>query len=1127
MSLFTFRQRYGNLEWSKIKALDIDDLISNSNLGTLQQLVDSVTFSNITSADLKDAPEGAVLNLVRISQLMLEYLLTGQEQQAEQIQTLYYKHSTAKQKYKKLETANVRLREDLNVYKAELAMLHKAQENVDSAALHRNADGTPIPLLGDGTVDSEGVALPRKVQPPKVIRAGTGTPPLPVLPSQAPQAPAAEPAASTQETAAAVAGTPVFASTEEKHADEAAVASSASAPSDRACPAKAKAKSSKGGDPAQQQQTAQAEAAQGESEALGDKTSRRGGSRRRNNAQPIGSTDLALLRSEAEAEGIEIASVGSDDSESSSVAGDDENVEKLPAEEEALEKVLGHHDIDLKLHIARLFEQQRELIEQKILRKEDAISVQLDGMQGTVQQVQIKDLCSRVDALAELMQSTLGTLQQGQTQVSGSASASVTASPFRKKARSTPDTSVDGIPVQQDVHSDSGGGTVPTSPKPHLGDYLQQAAEELYDEEVEFDNAKRRNSGLSKREAAIVAREAALEDRESHARLREQGIKASLAKLDFERDQLEVNKAIAFRSPRERTTPLSTGTTGTGTTAEDFEFTLSPSPLKASQEEPKPSTAVSPQQMPPAKKPKRPSTTSMATSTTALESIKEAETVEAKKKEIKIKFDLAAKIIMARIGQHNRFRVNRGFRKWLDKTVDAREAENYHLQYEAERKAEVSAALLARGREKEKQLSEQLKIEREQLKKKDEEMKQRLDAERQREKERYEAILADADPERAAANKNRRASAVLLEDVTRTSQEAASLLAAAEQEEEKKKRQTDRDAEINGDEDGNDVTKVVETFQEQPTEDTKPSKPDRSKTSSVDTKPGKPVRKSSADTNPKPAKASPAKAPKTPTKVESPEHTHSLACVFEHGANVRDSPSKSAKTIGEIDKGHVVPGTGRTQVEPNGLMYVELAKSPQHPEGGWVPVRTHGGQPVMQEHASTEPVSAEKPKKSLLRYRCVFIHGAFVRDTPSRNADNVGEIDEHDIVSVTGKVETDTGGTGITYVQLEVCKAYPKGGWVPLMSKAGHTVMEPYGGSPERASTPVQSDSGKSNKSSKSGKSNSGKDSNAGGDDELLVDELLEDVEDLSFDEESLFQRAQQRIAAGSSGKHPHTVTNI
>lgn len=1136
MSLFTFRQRYGNLEWSKIKALDIDDLISNSNLGTLQQLVDSVTFSNITSADLKDAPEGAVLNLVRISQLMLEYLLTGQEQQAEQIQTLYYKHSTAKQKYKKLETANVRLREDLNVYKAELAMLHKAQENVDSAALHRNTGGTPIPLLGDGTVDSEGAALPRKVQPPKVIRAGTGTPPLPELPSQTPQAPAAEPAASTQETAAAV--TSVSASAEEKNADEAAVASSAPAPSDPdpdpARPAKAQAQSAKESDPAQQQQTAQAEAAQGESEALGDKTSRRGGSGRRNNAKPFGSTDLALLRSEAEAEGIEIASAGSDDSESSSVAGDEENAEKLPAEEEALEKVLGHHDIDLKLHIARLFEQQRELIEQKIIRKEDAISVQLEGMQGTVQQVQIKDLCSRVDALAELMQSTLGTLQQGQTQVSGSASASVTASPFRKKARSTPDTSVDGIPVQQDVHSGSGRGTVPTSPKPHMGDYLQQAAEELYDEEVEFDNAKRRNSGLSKREAAIVAREAALEDRESHARLREQGIKASLAKLDFERDQLEVNKAIAFRSPRERTTPMSTGTTGTGTTAEDFEFTLSPSPLKASQDEPKPSAAVSPtpQQMPPAKKPKRPSTASMATSTTALESIKEAETVEAKKKEIKIKFDLAAKIIMARIGQHNRFRVNRGFRKWLDKTVDAREAENYHLQYEAERKAEVSAALLARGREKEKQLSEQLKIEREQLKKKDEEMKQRLDAERQREKERYEAILADADPERAAANKNRRASAVLLEDVTRTSQEAATLLAAAEQEEESKKRQTDRDAEMN--ENGNDVTKVVETIQEQPTEDTKPSKPDRTKTSSADIKPGKPVRKSSADTNPKPAKASPAKAPMTPTKVESPEHTHSLACVFEHGANVRDSPSKSAKTIGEIDKGHVVPGTGRTQVEPNGLMYVELAKSPQHPVGGWVPVRTHGGQPVMQEHTSTEPVSAEKPKNSLLRYRCVFIHGAFVRDTPSRNADNVGEIDEHDIVTVTGKVETDTGGTGITYVQLEVCKAYPKGGWVPLMSKAGHTVMEPYGGTPEqrRASTPEQSDSGKSNKSSKSGKSNSGKSnsgkaSNAGGDDELLVDEFLEDVEDLSFDEESLFQRAQQRIAAGSSGKHTVTVTNI
>jgi len=534
----------------------------------------------------------------------------------------------------------------------------------------------------------------------------------------------------------------------------------------------------------------------------------------------------------------------------------------------------------------------------------------------------------------------------------------------------------------------------------------------------------------------------------------------------------------------------------------------------------------------------------MATSTSALESVKEAELVETARKELKKKLEMAAKIIMARIGQSQRFRVNRGFRKWLDKTVDAREAENYHFQFEAERKAEVAAALLARGREKEKQLSEQLRLEREELKKKDEEMKQRLDAERQREKERYEAILAESDPERAEANKTRRASAVLLKDVTRTSQEASALLAVAEQDEVAKRR-------ASRDELTNVVTDTAEEkakagkaqaaeikpkIQAPLTEDTKPSKPNRfkatSSTSSSETKPGKPVRRNSADTLSISATGSVGSSSQSSRRSESEKVMRTrtkqdsalapaveLTCVFEHGVNVRDSPSKSAKTIGEIDKGHVVPGTGRTQVELNGLMYAELATSPQHPQGGWVPVCTHGGQPVMQEHTGTEAASAEKPKKSFLRYRCVFTHGAFVRSTPSRNAENIGEVDENDIVHVTGKVETDTEGSGIIFVQLERSKAHPNGGWVPIVSKSGNTVMEPYAGTPERAATPIQSDSGKSGKSGKSGRSNSGKASNVG-DDELLVSELLEDVEDLDYDETGLFERAQQRIATGSSGKH-------
>jgi len=1221
MSLFTFRQRYGNLDWTKIEALNIDELISNSNLGTLQELVDSVTFSDVTAKDLKDASKGALLNLIHISQLMLEYLLTGQEQQAEQIQSLYYKHSAIKQKCKKLETSNVRLREDLSVYKHELSVLQKMQGKKKMDAYAQNTGDTgagsaAVALLGNGSAEEGGggaaaVPRPREAQPPRVIRGppgGTSSAP-PSAPAGALSLtnPAPEVSAPTSAAASEAEGAgrlsahaSTSASAEEKSADGGGAGAGAGAASQSQRQEQAqKGEEEEGGEdkPPKPAKPMRKESISGDAaqETLTDSKPRARKpqhGQRRTAAHTLTAADLEILRAEAEAEGLHnSSSTGSDDSDDSGSGaeqGDDVDARGLaPVEQaQALEKVLGHHDIDLKLHIARLFEQQRELIEQKVIRKEDALQMQLEGMQGNSQQVQMKELCSRVDQLAELMQATLGALQHGQVAPSSSA-ASVTASPFRKKSRGTPDTSVDGVSVLQDVHGGSSsstgaGGALSSNAnsaagKVTIGDYLQQAAEELYEEEVEFDIAKQRNNGLSRREAAIAAREAAIEDRESHVRIREQGIKASLAKLDIERDALEVSKAIAYRASPERTASTNTGNgvgAGVGSSPDDFEFTLSPSPSKDPRASLVPDTDVkssagktaataqesqdSPQNMPPAKKPKRPSTTSMATSTSALESVKEAELKDAAQKELKRKLEMAAKIVMARIGQAQRFRVNRGFRKWLDKTVDAREAENYHYQFEAERKAEVSAALLARGREKEKQLSEQLKLERQQLKKKDEEMKQRLDAERQREKERYEAILFEADPERAAAQKTRRASAVLLEGATRTSQEASALLAAVEQED-ATKRQMKRDELTNADkgEEGSkakkeELGKAVEAFEvKQDVESliandnsSKPSKPSRSRTSSLDAKPGKPTRTKSADNIILPAANSsqstskssrPSKSEKGRTTIksdsptDSPADPVSLTCVFEHGANVRDSPTKSAKTIGEIDKGHVVPGTGKTHVELNGLMYVELAKSPQHPEGGWVPVRTHGGQAVMQEHTKIVPASAEKlksNKKSILRYRCIFTHGAFVRNTPSRNAENIGEIDENDVVHVTGKVETDTEGSGITFVQLEVSEAHPNGGWVPIVSKTGNTVMEPFAGTPERAATPVQSDSGKSasnkSKSSKSGRSDSGKSSHAGGrgDDDLLVDELLEDVEDLNYDEAELFERAQQRIAAGSSGKH-------
>jgi len=90
---------------------------------------------------------------------------------------------------------------------------------------------------------------------------------------------------------------------------------------------------------------------------------------------------------------------------------------------------------------------------------------------------------------------------------------------------------------------------------------------------------------------------------------------------------------------------------------------------------------------------------------------------------------------------------------------------------------------------------------------------------------------------------------------------------------------------------------------------------------------------------------------------------------------------------------------------------------------------------------NTTPVT---PAVELQYYKCVYNHGAHVRDQPSKYAANIGEIDKNDIAAVTGnqkKCAHKDGG--LTYIELAKSEKYKNGGWVPLAAK-GHAIMEPF-----------------------------------------------------------------------------------
>ena len=123
---YKFRQRSGRINWENLSELDIDDVTRNGRLGDLQGILDNVAFSEITLSDIRQQQQedpSNVLKLVQSMQLMLEYVLQGQEFQAVLVRKMHAKYGPLKKRASRLETENVFLKEDIKVYKRQLAGL--------------------------------------------------------------------------------------------------------------------------------------------------------------------------------------------------------------------------------------------------------------------------------------------------------------------------------------------------------------------------------------------------------------------------------------------------------------------------------------------------------------------------------------------------------------------------------------------------------------------------------------------------------------------------------------------------------------------------------------------------------------------------------------------------------------------------------------------------------------------------------------------------------------------------------------------------------------------------------------------------------------------------------------------
>eukprot|EP00752_Nemacystus_decipiens_P010049 g8959.t1 len=91
---FYFQQRSGKLDMRAIGRVDVDSVVKNVDIDTLQAHLENITFAHVSEDDLRLYSDQCFLNLFRLSQLLLEYLLSVQDTLATSLEAVALKHST-------------------------------------------------------------------------------------------------------------------------------------------------------------------------------------------------------------------------------------------------------------------------------------------------------------------------------------------------------------------------------------------------------------------------------------------------------------------------------------------------------------------------------------------------------------------------------------------------------------------------------------------------------------------------------------------------------------------------------------------------------------------------------------------------------------------------------------------------------------------------------------------------------------------------------------------------------------------------------------------------------------------------------------------------------------------------
>jgi septal ring factor EnvC (AmiA/AmiB activator) len=113
-----------------VSSVDLFAIIDDLRVDELQGALDAVTFSEFTPSDVKRSSIESTTKLVHLMQLMIEYLLYCQEAELQLIHELRDELADWKRANKDLRKENVGLKEDISIYKRQMAALNKSLSRV-------------------------------------------------------------------------------------------------------------------------------------------------------------------------------------------------------------------------------------------------------------------------------------------------------------------------------------------------------------------------------------------------------------------------------------------------------------------------------------------------------------------------------------------------------------------------------------------------------------------------------------------------------------------------------------------------------------------------------------------------------------------------------------------------------------------------------------------------------------------------------------------------------------------------------------------------------------------------------------------------------------------------------------